>query len=1388
MSSLNEPSIFAMLACYGTLLIACVLLAGFCIVEFVKKEILWTLPAAGLSAAAAGIVVFYIAILDQDLPLNPEFMSVASAIFWCGTCFAFTFGPVGLIRVNSLENPAGQGRRYAWLGMLLALLLQFGMAHAASVTIAAGYPHEALKTLEEKLKAAESRLDQGAQGGSGSGAAGGDQASEKDGYKIFTDLNFKFKIPDSPWFEMNLKSLAPHSAVSYMRTDLLQTMMINVEKTTALEGKTMAMVGDIVAQVSHGPMPDLKILSQEEFRVNDLPGYKMTVEGTAQGQALRYIWWLYYQGGFFYQFSLWQTQDKPLADLETSFKQLAPGFFILNTSPVSSTPPVDEFNDDFVSGKFGYRVKVKKSAWKPLPNQMQENPFADFVMIQDKVDFAVIPFVDPGVQDLSMDLLADAFLTLLSIDFKKIPSKEIKKVSEGGRDGYKINQVHGDGNSSFEFDVAVYKGKAHALMLVSGRPQDGSKNYKDLSEDAFKRFSFDKNTALVDLKNLTSAEKKVALKMLGGISKTLYDRGNVQQSEDNLKTAYEIAPEDGNVFENYVAMMMTNQHYQAALDLVEKNKDKYKDLQHLPRMEARLLYEAGRGEEALKKYRELMASGSKDAKLIQAYSDTLWALGKKEEALKAAEEYKASSSDSGDMDLRLNYVNKLIDQGDMDKALEELRKLNGEYPNHADVRDSLFNALQSSGKHAEAIEMSETEAREGRGDYKVYLYQGINQMQLNHYKDAQEAFEKAAKLQPADPTVKEYLKELEALLGYANLDEVMKPLDPVPIPEELRTVNEKAAEGFIKKDTSYYINLVSAIDFHPGQPMKRTDYRLIKVSGPHELSKFTEFELDYDSFRENIFVNALVVRNAKGEEIGRLDTSKFYIVDDSDAGYASHNKVLHVPIPGVEEGATLELMFTREYKQPDVKMPYQEILMRARHPVLQRQVILTGAVTTVKTLALNGVKFEDRKTYHRWVAEKVPAFKDSDYLPDPDRIDPMIKMGPLASDWVLEGDEYLEDMAGVLEPGPEIVKLASKLTQGLKTPEEKIDAIFEHLQNDYAYNAIEFGLRAMIPQRAEKTAAVRQGDCKDHALLLYQLLRASGLPANLALVRTNGKTEPDLARLEQFDHMIVYSPQYPLNPFLDATNKSMDPAVLASNFRHQQALILEQGRSHLVEMVPSKESVSTVRSHREMQMEGNDLKVTEKVTMEGYAAASFRSFFKAIQADTLTADFQRAFPVAAHWIIEKIEVENLSNRLEPLRFTLQYTVPNVFYYVGDKMAGQLPILWEDIYLDVSHDASRTDPFQFSYPSVIENQVRFTPPQGFSIDEKATAGGAITKGGDLIRVEGTSQVAAGVLESTLKTTGPEGIFPAADYEKARTQSKEALDALRLKIILTPVPQS
>ena len=112
------------------------------------------------------------------------------------------------------------------------------------------------------------------------------------------------------------------------------------------------------------------------------------------------------------------------------------------------------------------------------------------------------------------------------------------------------------------------------------------------------------------------------------------------------------------------------------------------------------------------------------------------------------------------------------------------------------------------------------------------------------------------------------------------------------------------------------------------------------------------------------------------------------------------------------------------------------------------------------------------------------------------------------------------------------------LIAGKKSTAEKEAAIVDYLDREVRYTGIEFGEAAIVPHDPAETLAKKYGDCKDKATLLVAMLRAAGIPANVALLNVESRIDSpaDLPGMGMFDHAIVYVPGK--NPiWIDATDR-----------------------------------------------------------------------------------------------------------------------------------------------------------------------------------------------------------------------------------------------------------
>ena len=181
------------------------------------------------------------------------------------------------------------------------------------------------------------------------------------------------------------------------------------------------------------------------------------------------------------------------------------------------------------------------------------------------------------------------------------------------------------------------------------------------------------------------------------------------------------------------------------------------------------------------------------------------------------------------------------------------------------------------------------------------------------------------------------------------------------------------------------------------------------------------------------------------------------------------------------------------------------------------------------------------------------------------------------------------------------------------TPEQKLWALVALVHARVRYVALELGEASLIPNPIGNTLQRRYGDCKDKGTLLVALLRAAGIEAHLALLRTGPgfdvhRGAPGLGR---FNHAIVRATLPDGGErWIDATAVHAAPGVLTSSVQGRLALIASPKARDLVTIPRAPADQTTRVEHIVVQFQQADgAKVRETTRSTGLDAASLRSDF-----------------------------------------------------------------------------------------------------------------------------------------------------------------------------------
>ena len=245
---------------------------------------------------------------------------------------------------------------------------------------------------------------------------------------------------------------------------------------------------------------------------------------------------------------------------------------------------------------------------------------------------------------------------------------------------------------------------------------------------------------------------------------------------------------------------------------------------------------------------------------------------------------------------------------------------------------------------------------------------------------------------------------------------------------------------------------------------------------------------------------------------------------------------------GLEKGDVVELEYSLTPKRHST--PYsgyfgELVLFAGRGPAqLKRYVLIAPAAQKVfvhaEKLAPASVSAKDGSQVFVWEARSIPALPREPHSPGITEISPYVHVSTLG-DWKQLGTWYADLVRPQFTLDPSLESELAQVIKGLHGDREKISAIQEFVLRSTHYVALEFGVYSYKPYPVTQIYARRFGDCKDKASLMIALLRAAGIDAEIALLRTRslGDVASEPASIALFNHDIVYVPKYEL--WLDGT-------------------------------------------------------------------------------------------------------------------------------------------------------------------------------------------------------------------------------------------------------------
>lgn len=1026
--------------------------------------------------------------------------------------------------------------------------------------------------------------------------------------------------------------------------------------------------------------------------------------------------------------------------------------------------------------KFGYRLDLRSSEWRHWQNANQDIWYPDLAgeMGEHSV-FASVPACYP--QGLPADdALNFALLRTLGLGYPDSGYRQLAPIEVDGQKGELLGYTRQlDNGTKLNYRLHLFKREHCAQLLAVWTSLDDDAVLESMAEKLLAQLDFS-----AEPESSVSPHPDAAQAWFHNSAGLYFHQAeNFLDALESFRQAALIDPSDLTYITNAASLYNRLAQYQAGL--------KFLDQPALAEQDAPVLW-TWRGWYQFKQQNFAAAARSYQKAFDQkafveqtpseddliAYARSLLYLNE----LESAEQLLAQHvQERPGVELVRTQAKIAAAQQDYQSALATLDAGLEHHPRALGLTLERMDVLGAMRRYQEIVELSQGMIESGNASAVLYHYLGDAQYQLERYLQAKESFEKALQLAPNDATIAEYLRFTDAQLGKGDSSSISVEIDPVDWPKLAVPTEVAGAEDY----DSHYLQYLVAYHFDPKRPLKTTRAQTIKVRDQAGVRRFSTLFAEFNPLSEKLYVNRLLVRDAKGRLVSELERSNLYIGNSEDYDQATFGKVVRAPVAGLAPGYTIEFVYTTEKLSVDDSFPFERLYLSGNRPIGVSGLYLEGELDSLLHNQSNTRAPTRDKNSLLWIAENPPVSQR-----EPMQVDPAEYLASVAlvskDEWRAAGEDYRDRVADLINAeSPELKPLVDELLGSLPPSDQaaRIAALASYVQSTLTYKALEFGVRGYTPNTPTQILADRFGDCKDHSVLLWRLLRAADIPAELALANLSGPVDPELPSIDQFDHMVVHLPKFRGGSFIDATNKDINllgytPSSLGGSW----TLTLGE-EPDLVKVPHHSPSEIQVQRHVALQSKG-DLLIEEEVHLSAYFGSSLRAHFKEIESRERLNWAQRFLGADGEQVlVESLQIDNVFEPSEDLVIKLRYRLTPLSW-IAQSSAILDPSYWERYYLSANLVHERQTDFEVAYPLIFDTRVSYSAPH---LEQTAW---------QLAR-DVQEQSEFGKFESEWRTEGarPErrfryemtaGRYSADDYARYQNFSAQALAALQQPVRL------
>jgi tetratricopeptide (TPR) repeat protein/transglutaminase-like putative cysteine protease len=1194
---------------------------------------------------------------------------------------------------------------------------------------------------------------------------------------VFEDRNFRFRSPGVPWKTSDTNSTGRRALLAFERTTPEMSLTVMADKYG--QGFTTEQLAESGKGLLRKGFSAEKVLERKPLSLGGLDGIQLETRATSGRKELLTVQWYCFTNGFGYQLvSTGPWRNRRQVAREAS--QLFSLFECIDLSRATDASGTG-FETNFISPHYSYSVIVTNSEWRQWNALQRQFSWFDFAARHEAGFYMAVVPVWLG-EPIDEEALRGAMLTTMNIAYPDEDLMDRKPLVLGDLAGVQFDYERYVYEVPYHYRLRILQGTGFAYLVCAWAERHKT-NYNQVLDEALSRVKFESAaTSAPGLDKLSKPERATRALVLNQVGAFYYKIEDFVRAKRLFAAAHSADPEPL-YFENTLMAWMHLGQPAEALAFAETHAGVLSGSAKLRALTAHFQGQTGKVEEALASYSRLFADGFKDMDVFADYVRLLNSRKRHEEAL-AAIRRELKTEDL--LALRLLEASVYSEKGDYAEAIRLLKVQRERAPFVPEVGHTLAMAYLDAGEFENARSVCGDLLKTGEPDWETHVLKGRSEMGLEQFEEAKTSFERALRLKPGDLDLRKTVETVTAMLGQGENTIVKNPIAPVEIPSLLMgAAANPAPAGYGKEYGAFFARRITALQFAKETGWKKTDYGRVHILDSSGVNAFSTIGIPFDPLSEEIFINSIRVHQSSGSVVtGKV--ARCYVTDDVSSGLASYNKNLNIPVSGLRPGCTLEFMVTRRDLAQVTEaheIPFLSFAFSRGVPVRQSIIYVAGEPAGLKSVTSPPLEARNIQGGRYWVCEDPIILRPEPLHPPADEFVPMLWLGDNSGRWPALAAKYLASISDRMVLDQELRAQAKVLTAGLDREAQKVVALARHVQTNYTYQGLEFGSRGRMPEMPAEMAQNKYGDCKDHSVMLQQMLQASGVNAWLALVNSSAAVRKELPSLDQFDHMVVYVPSCGAGAFIDCTQKGVWPGQgPPDGLGGREALILDKTSPRFEPIPQSPEVASVVESTRTVRVAAaGDVHIEEILRVSGMDAGGMRDNLMELAAANRRIYLQKHLK-HGEAELESWDIADLDDPSVPLRIKMVYKLRDQFHLVDGRLLGSVPSLLERFYLQLDQVENRVSPFQLKYPLTFKSKVSITGPDGFQFQRPPGPHHNLDE--PFLSAQCREELKGPELRLDFECVQKRGTFPASKYASFRDASSRALALIGKRIALEP----